>query len=294
MESEIIKIKKKINEYRDNNSYILLEKAILKYIDKGYGIYDKLLNAYINCLNNLEKYDEAKRYTDILFKYFPGSYSKSYQVKLYIDCNYIGVAYEMLMDDYLSFNGKDLFTIGKRFMLNGNYSYALFCYEEALKICNDNKIINTINEDIGKINNYYNKGYPIEKNYRYFKECNGFLHEGLIVTGIVEGIVEKEYKEKYNKTHYLIISKDKDKLYCVPVFYNMPSELDDNAKEYTLSKEDYKEFTKDRYVSNKIECIRENKVYRVVAKISVKDFNNIYDMIVNTKEEYIKAKKLKI
>lgn len=260
-------------------------RTTLQYLDeyfgaKNFGIYDELLDIYINCQINLGMLENASKNINLMKNLFPNFYTKSDLIIKYIVCRKTNEAKKMLPKIHYAL---DYYYIAKKCFLWGLYAEAEQLFTHFLSISYDPFKKQSTKEYLRKIKQYrINPNVFHETDYLHFKLSGQKLEPGHII--YTEKLLDI-YKENVSNTDskkenrpYMIWKVIDDKIYAFPV-----SSKADNQSTYILYHQKYPNYTYDREIKSNLVCIEEKDVERLMDKVTDEDYNtiihNLYHLI---------------
>ena len=259
-------------------------KTTLQYLDlyfntKGFGIYDELLDIYINCQISLGMIENASKNLKLMKKIFPKFYTKSDLIIKYITCGKTNEAKKMLPKIHFAL---DYYYIAKKYFLCGLYGEAEEIFAYFISISNDRFKVQSAKEYLRKIKQYQiNPNVFHETDYLHFKLNGGKLEPGHIV--YAEKLLDV-YKENIGNTDpkkenrpYMIWKIIDDKIYAFPV-----SSKINNQRTCVLYHQKYPNYTYNRKVKTNLVCIEEKDVERVMDKVMDEDYNQIINHLYHS------------
>lgn len=271
---DIVSLMNRIYEYYKDNNFEKTIREIDKYLQlEGIGIFDNLLNIYIECQIRLGLLDKAYENVEILRKLFPKYYSNLNLVINYSRCCKVDRVSEMLSN--CKFGVDDYYDIACNCLFNGNKDKAKELFNYYILVT-DNKVKKKQAErNLRLIRLYENNGNVFEEmKYSYFKSKGYKLKPGYVV--YVDRL-RNEFKEnkvntdnKCMRRPYMIWRIIDNKIYAFPISTQIR-----NSRTCILRKENYPARNFDRVVKNEVVCLEERDVYDVIDKIRVSDYDNI-------------------
>ena len=260
-----------------NNNFIKTIKELEKYFglkESKIGVYDELINIYIECLIKLGELDEAIKYIDLLHEYFPKFFmNEPYELaKRYAICAKGERVEEILKNN--TFTDEQYFYIASSCYRNGNVELAKKIFQEivARKTTEENKKFqNFARKALEKIELYeeHKDNAFLKQSYAYFKYTGNKLQPGHI---IYASRITEEFKENRNYNNpqkmgcpYMIWKIEKGLLYTFPVTSNT------NPNRYIFKSEDYGYQHPDRCLKDRLVVIKKSDIANVEEKINEDD-----------------------
>jgi len=284
MISEQRMFKKIENSYNDNNY-----KKALYYIDKYFsyenvGVFEELLDIYIDCQIKLGMFEEARKSSDLTIKLFPNYYSSIEKAILYVSCRNSAKLDKMLEE--VQFSNKEYYWIAKKCFYNGQQQKAEELFKRFLEKEENPVFIERAKKFLGKIELYKtNHNIFIETSYANFKAEGRTLEPGNI---IMAKQIRPEYRINYtnkdpkrSKRPYMIWKIEEDRIYA----FGLSTELRE-FDSYILSRENYcKDY--DRRVIDTLTCIKECDVQKVIGNINQKDYIGLIADVYHKLSHYL-------
>ena len=266
-----------------NNDYEEALELLDEYFElENVAITDKILDIYIECLINLGKIDNAKKYISLMIEIFPKYYNSYHLGIRYCQCKDIDKLREIINLDDL--HGEDLYYLGKMCYYNQYYDEAIMLFNKFLLESKNKNLNNETREYLSKIRLFSNqKNVFREESFLSFKLNNKNLEPGYVVH-----VDKVRYREdiddpKCDKRPYMIWKIDGDKIYCFPIASTINKEY-----EYILYSKNYPNIGFDRIVKDNLVCISCKDVTKVIDKINDNDYEtviqNIYKSICCSNE----------
>ena len=191
-----LKLVQKIKESYEKKDYRTTLQYLETYLNaKNFGIYDILLDIYINCQINLGMLENASKSLDLMKKLFPTFYSKYDLIIKYIICGKINESKKMLTKMPFIL---DYYYIAKKCFLWELYDEAKQLFTHFLSISNNPFKTKSAKEYLRKIKQYQiNPNVFHETDYLHFKLCGQKLEPGHII--YTERLLDV-YKENMGNT----------------------------------------------------------------------------------------------
>ena len=270
----IIMLMEEIIDYYNNGNYDKVLLLIDDYfkIDNS-GIFDGLMNIYIECLIKLGRVDDAYKNLELMLKIYPYYYNKFKLIIKYIECGKENKLNEMLENN--KFSNYDTFYIARSCYYNGMYDKALELFNYYLEYSDDELKKGSVLEYIRKIKLYKeNSLLFLDVKYSYFKSKGYKLEPGHIICvgKVIEYYKENEFNDdpKLSRRPYMIWRIEGDKIYAFPISTQVK-----RVKNDILKKENYPVRNFDRVALTGMVCLRENDVLNVIDKVSDEDYQEI-------------------
>lgn len=267
------KIYNKIQNHNFKKALVLIEKYISI---KDNGIYDMLLNLYIDCQIKLGLLDEANKNLNLMEQLFPNFYT-NYELALkYANCCNLKKLEEILKTN--EFKDAEYYMIGRYCFENTSYDLASKIFEFLIKTSTDEKIVNSSTERLRIINIYKNNTniFPSQM-YSCFKYHGNTLEPGHVVLVCK---LREEYQEndcfedsKILNRPYMIWKIVDKKIYAFPITTRK------DKFRYTISKNNYPTRDSDRYLKDRVVCLNIDDVTTVIDKITEEDYNNAIESL---------------
>lgn len=266
-----------ITEIYNNLKNHKFKKALVlisKYLStKGNGVYDELLDIYIDCQIKLGLFDEAKKNLAIMIEYFPHFYKdRPYELALrYASCCQSKKLKEHLQANNLS--EEQCCAIAKSCYENLNFDLAEELFNLLITSSSTEKILKESKEHLRLIKIYKenrNKAFP-SQTYGCFKYHGNRLAPGHVV---FSSQIREYYDENSNlntremkKCPYMIWKIEGCKIYAFQVTTKL------NGFSYVFSKSNYPTRECDRCLKNRLVCLNEHDITAVIDKITDYDYN---------------------
>ena len=274
----IITLIDEINNYYDNGEY---EKTLMKienYFNMdSIGIFDRLMNIYIDCLIKLGRLNDAYKNLELMLNMYPYYYSVFDMIIKYIDCCKEDKVNELLENNMFSIY--EIFYIARRCYFNGIYDKSLELFKYFVENSNSEFKNGSALEYIRKIELYKeNSKLFLDVSYSYFKSMGCKLEPGYIicVDKVLDYYKENEFNDdpKISKRPYMVWRIEGNKIYAFPISTQVKREKDD-----ILKKEDYPVRNFDRVALTGMVCLRENDVLTVIDKVNKEDYQEIINAL---------------
>lgn len=268
----LFKLELEIKDAYNNKNYKeALEKINLYLSRKDSGVYGSFMFFFIDCLIKVGRKKEAYQYINITRKIWPYVFSDDEIVKLYIICDRVKEAEKIL--NSRTNDTKLYYTAAKTYMLNGYYYSSKYWFRYLMSITDDEDLISKSNKFVFEINNHLiNKSF-IRTSYARYKSYGNRLHAGQIIYYNNENTLSDD--NKANHRPYLIWKVDNDKIYCFPV----TTKIKRTDINYVLKKEKYPNIGFDRMIKDKLVCIDEKTVEKIIDEITPYDYDRVIDSI---------------
>lgn len=261
------------NSYFDKNyfkTFNLIEEYLCK---KNLGIYENLLEIYIDCQIHLGYYEEASKNLLIMGKMFPNYFSDYDMAKLYAKCNDIEKLKQILYSN--NFSSREYNNIAVICYFNHNYKIAYEIYNYIISLNNDSNEVERSNDYIKKIKIYQNNPHVFKPSfYSFFKKKGNKLEPGHIV--YIEKIRDKYIENQLNtdpkieRRPYMIWRIIDNKIYALAISTQIK-----NNRAGIISKKNHLGYNIDRVVKDRLVCIEEQDIREVIDKVETKEYNEI-------------------
>lgn len=298
MENKNDDIKALYETIRNNHvsgRYIINLYLINNYLERGYAVFDWILEAYITSLIKSNKIKEAKENLSNIRKFFPNILSDYRITVLYIMCEDYNEVFDILNNPSTIISDNQYSKLGIILLADGQYSMAKDCFMKAINITDDiimkNKCINWLKQ----IDDHFTNNTFICQNYKIFKESGKKILPGHIITGVINSRkASYEEKDRYNKRLQIVLEINDNKVFCVPIInFHVMNEINKpEFKKTLILKENYPFLNDDAIVTDKIENIHLDNIKLVYGRLLPEDFVNIYHTVTASREEFINSKKL--
>lgn len=282
----LTKIYNSIQNHNFNKALMRIEK----YLSISHnGVYDMLLNMYIDCQIKLGLLDEAAKNLDLMVKHFPNFYKdKNYELALrYASCCRDNKVREILSN--IKFKDEELYMIGKFCFDNTCFDLAY----ELFDMCSNStskKVSENAKRNLRLLSIYKSNGSNVfhSQTYGCFKYHGNVLEPGHVV---ISCLIRDEYKEntgysdlKSIERPYMIWKIEGSKIYAFP----LTTRLD--KYRYVISSDNYPSRDVDRCIKDRLVCLKEHDITTVIDKITDKDYiksiDSVYASICNTQKGY--------
>lgn len=267
-QKKMLEIKQNINNCRFGEALLKIEE----YISLPHtGIFEELLNIYIDFQIKLGLFDEAIKNVELLYKHFKKIDIYDLALK-YAACCQTEKLRELLAN--YKFSYKKYLGIAKYCFTNGNIELAKELFELASN-SKDEVIINEAQKklDIIDIYNRYDNKVFQSQTYGCFKYHGNKLRPGHV---IMTCRLRDDYSENhgYKKVDwpYMIWKVEDKKIYAFPVVAKV------DRFNYVFSHEDYP-CRSDRTLKDGMVCIYEDDVINVIDKITDDDCRKAIDLM---------------
>lgn len=274
----IITLIDEINDYYDNGEY---EKTLMK-IEKYFnmdnnGIFDGLMNIYIECLIKLGRLDDAYKNFELMLEMYPYYYNVFEMIIKYIDCCKEDRVNEVLENNV--FSVYEIFYIARRCYFNGLYDKSLELFKYFVENSNNEIRNGSALEYIRKLELHKdNPSLFLDVSYSYFKANGCKLEPGYIicVDKVMDYFKGNEFNDdpKLSKRPYMVWRVEGNKIYAFPISTQVKRVKDD-----ILRKEDYPVRNFDRVALTGMVCLRENDVLTVIDKVNENDYQEIINAL---------------
>lgn len=281
--TKLIKTKHKNNKYSE----------ALYWIDayfetKNAGIYDVVLDMYIDCQIKLGKFEDAVKNIELMNRIFPGSYTEYDTLNRLSLCGNV----EKLANGFekYSLSSKEYYNLAKNYYYCQKYDIATKLFEYALIFPDSNEFSHKANQYLTKIKRLKKMDDTFEEvSYPYLKSTGKSLEPGHII--YVEKLNNKYMCNKVNDDPkkdtrpYMIWKIDKNLIYGFPV---ATARCEKDL--FRLFRQNYGNVDFDRKIKDNITYIEECDVQFVIDKISDRDFdilikNMYHSMCANIEEK---------
>lgn len=276
---EVSMLTEKIEKYYSAKSYKKALTYLFRYFHKDeVGIYDRMLDIYIDCQIHLGYFENAINNINVMEKLFPYYYDM-----FDLAMRYASTCQEEELNKLLSkyeFSTEENYLIAKRCFYNGLHAQSADLFKKCLLSNSEEANIKKIQEYLKKMEIYkHTRDAFVSQGYPYFKHQGNTLEPGHII--YVDKIRNQHKINRFNKDPkrdkrpYMVWEIIEGLIYAFPV-----TSVTRSNDKYILYHNNYSGFDFDRKIKDNLVCIEEKDVGSVIDKVREKDFNilmkNIY------------------
>lgn len=269
---DLYELKKLIDINFNNRDYCKTITFLEQYLEtENVGIFDWLLDIYIQCQIKLGYNESASKNIDLMNKLFPYNYDETKTAVRYVECGDMEKFNNHMLDRHLL--DEDYYVIAKTCFYNDQHQIAKELFNKFISSSENNLLTKSAKEYVRKIEAYKNDPTAfIETKYTNFKLKGQNLLPGHVI--YIKRLRKNYEINKYSTDPqpefrpYMVWRVIDQKIYAFPLTSKIKE-----GNQYAIYHQNYHSYAFDRTIKDTLVCIHENDIQKVIDKITEQDYN---------------------